>query len=236
MRQRGWRVAVVDLDEVAAKSLAAEIGGFPYGLDMQDLDAVERLAARIELEHGTPYALVAAAAAFQQRFSPQDFPMDVWRKVMQVNVEGTFNTNRVFGMQMVRAKRGSIVNIASTTGHASAPMYAYGPSKAAIMSLTRNLAVEWGPFGVRVNSVSPGSVLVDRVKNYPASRYAKDMLSHVPLGRRMDPMEVAEGVEFLASDRASGMTGTDILIDAGLIAAGGWGLYGGVPRAETESA
>lgn len=236
MSERGWRVAVVDLDATAAASLAAEIGASAYELDMRSLDAVERLASQIEREHGPAYSLVVAAAAFQQRYTPEEFPMDTWRNVIQVNIEGTFNANRVFGMQMVRARRGSIVNIASVTGGGSSPQHAYGPSKAAIINITKNLAAQWGGAGVRVNSVSPGSTLVERVKNWPASRYAKDMESHMALGRRVQPIEVAEGVEFLASDRASAITGIDLPIDAGWIVASTWEFYGGVPGAEGKTA
>jgi NAD(P)-dependent dehydrogenase (short-subunit alcohol dehydrogenase family) len=235
MASRGWRVVVADLDASAAKSLAKEIGGFGYGVDMRSLDAVEQLAADIEREHGPVYALVVAAAAFQERYSPDDFPMDVWRTVMQVNVEGTFNLNRAFGKRMVRERKGSIVNIASTVAHGSSPLHAYGPSKAAIVNLTRGLAGQWGRAGVRVNSVSPGATLTARVAARAPGRYAADVNAQLALGRRVDPAEVAEGVEFLASDRASAITGIDLLIDAGWLTASTWGLYGGVPVVESET-
>jgi NAD(P)-dependent dehydrogenase (short-subunit alcohol dehydrogenase family) len=154
--------------------------------------------------------------------------------VMQVNVEGTFNLNRVFGTRMVRERTGSIVNIASTVAHGSSPLHAYGPSKAAIVNLTRGLAGQWGRAGVRVNSVSPGATITPRVAARPPGRYATDLNSQMALGRRVEPNEVAEGVEFLASDRASAITGIDLLIDAGWLTASTWGLYGGVPAFAAE--
>lgn len=235
MSSRGWRVAVVDLDGEAAESLAKEIGGFGYSVDMRSLAAVEQLASDIERAHGPVYSLIVSAAAFQERHAPEEFPMDLWRTVMLVNVEGTFNVNRAFGRRMVRERKGSIVNIASTVAHGSSPLHAYGPSKAAIVNLSRNLAGQWGRAGVRVNSVSPGATLTPRVAARPAGRYATDLNSQLALGRRVDPMEVAEGVEFLASDRASAITGTDLLIDAGWLTASTWGLYGGVPVIESEA-
>lgn len=234
MSSRGWKVAVVDLDFSAAQAVAAEIGGRGYSADIGNLEAVEQLATDIEREQGAVHSLVVCAAAFQDKFAPKDFPMGLYRKILQVNIEGTFNANRVFGTRMVRAKRGSIVNIGSAFAHGSSPQFAYGPSKAAVVNLSKCLASEWGRTGVRVNSVSPGATAVARVlaKKPGGWSYAKDLGTHMAMGRCVEPNEVAEGVEFLASDRASAITGTDLLIDAGWLAAGIWGLYGGVPTDE----
>lgn len=230
MAQRGWKVVVVDLDADAAKQVAGEIGASAYAADMGDLDALEELGNDIEREQGTVHSLVVAAAVFQNRYSPQDFPMDLWRKVMSVNVEGTFNANKIFGARIAKAGGGSIVNIASAVGSMSSPQHAYGPSKAAVLSLTRNFASEWGRAGVRVNSVSPGATIVPRVLARGPGRYASNIEDHMALGRRVESNEVAEGVEFLASRRASAITGIDLLIDAGWNVASSWGLYGGVPQ------
>ena len=102
MAERGWRVAVVDLYEKTAKVVAAEIGGYAYTVDMRNLSEVEQLASDVEREHGPVHSLVVAAGAFQDRYSPADFPMDLWRKVIAVNLEGTFNANRTFGTLMAR--------------------------------------------------------------------------------------------------------------------------------------
>jgi NAD(P)-dependent dehydrogenase (short-subunit alcohol dehydrogenase family) len=95
--------------------------------------------------------------------------------------------------------------------------------------MTQNFAAQYGKSGVRVNSVSPGAVLVPRVKARPPGRYASDIDSQMALGRRIEPEEVANGVEFLLSDRASAITGTDLLIDAGWAVANPWSIFGGVP-------
>lgn len=229
MAQRGWRVAVVDLDQAAAERVAGKIGALSYGVDMCSLPEMEKLADAIERDSGPVDALVVTAAAFQERYAPEDFPMEVWKRVMQVNVEGTFNANRVFGARMAQRGKGSIVNTASTAGQGGSPLHSYGPSKAAIMHLTQGLAGQWGYSGVRVNSVSPGSTLTARHAARAASRFAKDINAQMALGRRMQPHEVAEGIEFLCSDRASAITGIDLLVDAGMMAASTWGFYGGVP-------
>ncbi|MBS0643965.1 MAG: SDR family oxidoreductase [Proteobacteria bacterium] len=234
MARRGWRVAVVDLDHTQAVVVAGEIGARGYGADISNLEALEKLADAIEHDGGPVDALVVSAAAFQDRFIPEDFPMELWRKVIQVNIEGTFNANRVFGSRMARRGSGSIVNIASTTAHGSSPLHAYGPSKAAVMNLSSGLASQWGGSGVRVNSVSPGTTLTARVAARPPGRYAQDLNAQMALGRRVQPEEVAEAIEFLASDRASAITGTDLLVDAGMLCASTWGIYGGVPPLDTK--
>jgi len=231
MAREGWRVAVVDLDKQAAEETAKKTGGLAYALDISDLAAVEQLALTIEREHGPVTGLVVAAAAFQEKFAPDEFPMDLWRRVMKVNIEGTFNANRVFAAGMARAGGGSIVNVASIVGHASSPQHAYGPTKAAVLNMTKNFASQYGKSGVRVNSVSPGAVLVPRVQARAPGRYATDIDAQMALGRRIQPNEIAEGIEFLLSDRASAITGTDLLIDAGFVVANSWHIYGGVPEA-----
>lgn len=233
MVERGWRLAVVDLDKAAADRVASDIGARGYSVDIRSLAAIEKLADEIERDSGPVYSLVVTAAAFQERRAPDETDMDQWRGVLQVNLEGTFNANRVFGSRMVRRGEGSIVNTASVVGHGSSPLHAYGPSKAGVLNLTQSLASYWGHAGVRVNSVSPGSTMTARHKARDHRRYAKNIDSQMALGRRMEPNEVAEGIEFLASDRASAITGTDLLIDAGWMAASMWGFYGGVPGAKS---
>lgn len=234
MAQRGWRVAVVDVDAAAARQVAGEIGGHAYSVDIRSLAAVEQLAEDIEREQGPVQALVVSSGAFQERCDPADMPPEMWRKIMDVNLDGTFFADRVFGTRMARRGRGSIVNIASTAAYGSTPLYAYGASKAGVVNLTKNLAGEWGRSGVRVNSVSPGATVVPRQAARKPGRYVADIAPCMALGRRIQPPEIAEGVEFLASDRASAITGIDLLIDAGLVTAGLWALYGGVPPAVGE--
>ncbi len=234
MAERGWSVVVVDIEEAAAGAVAQEIGGHAYVADIADADAVERLAADVERTHGPVEALVVSSGAFQERYAPADLPIEVWRRTLDVNLGGPFNAARAFGTRMAARGRGSIVNIGSTAAHGGSPLHAYAPSKAAVLNLTSGLAGQWGRSGVRVNSVSPGPTLVPRVARREPGRYATDVDSHMALGRRIQPREIAEGVEFLASSRASAITGIDLLIDAGFMAASTWGMYGGVPPAQSK--
>lgn len=229
MSQRGWRLAVADLDKEAADAVSREIGAVSYGVDIGDLASIERLAVDVERGQGSVSALVVAAAAFQEKERAEDFPMELWQRILKINLEGAFNANRIFGGKMAKARRGSIVNIASIGGHGSSPNFAYGSSKAGLINLTQSLATYWGRSGVRVNSVSPGSVTVARIMNRAPNRYATDVNACMALGRRAEPNEVAEAVEFLSSDRASAITGSDLLVDCGWTVANNWAIYGGTP-------
>jgi NAD(P)-dependent dehydrogenase (short-subunit alcohol dehydrogenase family) len=232
MVKMGWDLAVVDLDIEQASKVASEVGGKAYTADLGDLNDMEKLSKLIERDQGPIASLVVSAAMFQDKFTPAEFPVDLYRKVIDVNITGTFFANRVFGTEMSKRGYGTIVNIASDSA-IGGPLHAYGPAKAAVITLTRNLAAQWGGCGVRVNSVSPGATRTQRVLNRPKGRYAENIEKYFALGRPAMPMEIAQAVEFLASDRASAITGIDLLVDCGMSAGGRWGMYGGIPSADS---
>jgi NAD(P)-dependent dehydrogenase (short-subunit alcohol dehydrogenase family) len=233
MAGRGWRVAIADRDADAAARAAAPIGALALGLDVADRAAVEAASREIEARAGRVHALVVAAAVFQPALPPAELPMEAWDEALRVNLTGTYLANRAFGTRMAETGAGgSIVNIASIAAIASMPVHAYGTTKAAVVALTRNLAGEWGRAGVRVNAVSPGSTLVPRVEERIRSgRYAGDPGAFTALGRMVLPGEVAETIEFLASDRASAITGVNLVVDAGWDVAQTWAQHGGVRKA-----
>jgi NAD(P)-dependent dehydrogenase (short-subunit alcohol dehydrogenase family) len=230
MAARGWRVLIGDKDFETARHLAAEIGAHAFAADVSSMAAMEDLAAGIEGEIGPVASLVVSSAVFQENLPVAQTPIEVWERVMRVNLDGTYFANRAFGTRMAARGAGSIVNVASLVGMASSPVHAYGSSKAGVINLTQCLAGEWGRAGVRVNCVSPGVTLVSRViaRLKAGARYHGDPGSHLALGRCVEPNEVAEGIEFLASDRASAITGINLPIDAGWLVAGIWEMYGGV--------
>ena len=229
MRERGWRVAVADIDGDAAQRVAEALDAGAYVLDIADEAAVEQAADRIERDVGPVAALVVAAAVFQDIVPTEDLPIAEWERILRINLTGTLIANRAFGRRMIGRGRGSIVNIASIAALGSMPAEAYGTSKAGVVHLTKNLAGEWGRAGVRVNAVSPGSTLVPRVEErLKSGRYAADPGDFTALGRMVEPMEVAEVVEFLASDRSSAMTGNNLVVDAGWHVAATWAQLGGV--------
>ena len=229
MHERGWRVAVADIDADAAQRVAGDLETAAFGFDIADEAAVGDAAERIEGVAGPVAALVVAAAVFQDIVPTEDLPLAEWERILRINLTGTLIANKAFGRRMVARRRGSIVNIASIAALGSMPAEAYGTSKAGVVHLTKNLAGEWGRAGVRVNAVSPGSTLVPRVEErLKSGRYAADPGDFTALGRMVRPMEVAEVVEFLASDRSSAMTGNNLVVDAGWHIAATWAQFGGV--------
>jgi len=232
MHERGWQTVVVDRDRAAAERVASSLAGAWMLADVAEAADMERAASEIEARWGPVSALVVAAAIYQDVLPPAKLPMEVWERTLQVNLTGTYVANRAFGTRMALRRQGSIVNIASIAAIASMPVHAYGTSKAGVVALTRNLAGEWGRAGVRVNAVSPGSTLVPRVEERIRSgRYAADPGTFTALGRIVRPNEVAEAIEFLASERASAITGVNLVVDAGWDVASTWAQYGGVREA-----
>jgi len=229
---RGWRIVVADRDIEAAQRVAQDIGAVAFAMDLAREDDIERARSAIVAAEGVPDALVVAGAVFQDVLPPERLPTDVWERTIQVNLTGTWLADRAFGVPMAEEGRGSIVNIASIAALGSMPVHAYGTSKAGVVALTRNLAGEWGRAGVRVNVVSPGSTLVPRVEaRVKSGRYAADPGAFTALGRMVRPNEVAEAIEFLASDRASAITGVNLVVDAGWDVASTWAQFGGVRAA-----
>lgn len=228
MAARGWRIAVADKDGAAARRVADILGGDAIEMDVGCESSVAAAAEWIEAIAPVA-ALVVAAAVFQDVLPPAELPMSTWDDTVRINLTGTYLANRAFGSRMALRGRGSIVNIASIAALGSFPVHAYAAAKRGVVSLTEGLAGEWGRSGVRVNAVSPGSTLVPRVAERIASgRYAAHPGSFTALGRAVTPNEVAEAIEFLASARASAITGVNLVVDAGWEAASTWAQYGGV--------
>lgn len=227
----GWRVAVCDLDGAAAQAVATEVGGIGLALDIADAAAVERAAEQIEAESGPCTGLVACAARLENPHPPDAQDPAEWQRVIDVNLGGTFHTCRAFGARMAARGAGAIVTIASITALDSSPLVAYGPSKAGVIAMTRNLAVAWGRRGVRVNCVAPGPTLTPAVQaSYDrGERDPATMRRATALGRVVQPAEVAEAVSFLLSSASSAITGVILPVDAGVSVTGLWQMYGGVP-------
>ena len=227
---RGWKIAIIDRDQDNAQTTASELGGRAWQGDVTDTAAMAAIAREIETGYAPPYGLVVSSGTFQDSTIPaRDTSQADWDRLIRVNLDGVFNATRAYGPAMAARGQGAIVNIASTSGMGGSPLHAYGPAKAAVINLTECLAGEWGRAGVRVNAVSPGATLVPRVRArlQAGARYSGNPGDAMALGRFTEPNEVAETVEFLLSDRASAVTGTNIPVDCGWAAIRGWALYGG---------
>jgi NAD(P)-dependent dehydrogenase (short-subunit alcohol dehydrogenase family) len=233
----GMRVAVLDLDG-RADALAAELGGRPYSADVSDEAALSACADRIEAEMGPVTVLVNNAGILQPALRPSALDMKLWDDVVRVDQRGVWLGCVAFGLRMVERRRGSIVNIASIVSLRAVPLHAYGPAKAAVAAMTANLAAEWGPAGVRVNAVSPGFVQTPALQaEIDAGRRDLALIASTKaLGRTVRMEEVAQAVAFLAGDRASAITGVNLPVDCGWLAASGWSSYGGLRGPEGGNA
>lgn len=235
LMQRGDRVVVLDLPDSRLSPELERDGAQFVACDVLDEASVAAAATEVEDRFGALSVLVNSAGIIQPRLAPEALEMTLWDRVVGVDLRGTYLTCVAFGSRMAARGRGVIVNVASIVGSRSAPLHVYAPAKAAVISLTRCLAVEWGRSGVRVNCVSPGytktpalQAAIDRGDRDPA-----DLVASTALGRMVDPHEVACGVAFLASDAASAITGVDLPIDAGWLVGTSWNSYGGVPAARS---
>lgn len=204
----GYRVGVLDL-----------VGDAPPGTTALSGSVADEAAVEAAFERfGTPDVVVSNAGIV--RFGPLvDLAVDDVRAVLDVNVVGAFVVGRTAARRWIAAGRGgAIVNVTSMNGVAAGPNAgAYGPSKAALALLTSQMALEWGPHGIRVNAVAPGLIdagMSEPIYADPATRQARQ--SKVPLGRLGTAADVAEAVLFLASDRAAYVTGQNLLVDGGV--------------------
>ena len=235
---RGGRVVVADKNEAAARQIAGEIDGIAAALDVTQEAEVEALMARLEDEVGPIAVLVNSAGVLQRTAPPGALTMKEWDLVARIDLRGTYVCCAAAGLRMARRRSGSIVNIASVSGMRSGPLHSYGPAKAGVISLTECLAAEWGPVGVRVNTVSPGFTRTPALdKGVDLGVLDRtDMTAGSALGRLVEPEEIAAAVGFLASDLASAITGVNIAVDAGYLVATPWQAYGGLrPSPETAT-
>jgi NAD(P)-dependent dehydrogenase (short-subunit alcohol dehydrogenase family) len=156
----------------------------------------------------------------------EETPVDLWRRVMEVNLTGPFLLCQAFGRHMLAAGAGSIVNVASVAGLMGiADRAAYNTSKHGLIGLTRTLAVEWGGRGVRVNAVCPGWVKtgMDDASQAGGAYVDSDITDHVPMGRFAQPDDVAQAIAFLADPARSGfVNGTALSVDGGWHVDGSW--------------
>lgn len=219
----GARVVVLDIDGDAAEAAAAALiggGGTAVGIrcDVTSEPSVAEAVTATLDAFGTVDSLVNNAGVI--RWSPlEDLSLDDWDEVFAVNVRGAFLCSKHFGRTMLDNGAGSIVNIGSVAGSGPQPESgAYSATKSGIAMLARQIAVEWGPRGVRCNTVSPG------IMNTPmAQRFLADpdtlarRIALVASKRIAEPEEVARVVAFLASSAASYVNGQTLVVDGGLM-------------------
>lgn len=195
-----------------ALALAQEVGAKAYKCDVSASDQVESVIAEIKRDFGGIDLLVNNAGIAQDKLF-QDITDEDWRKMMGVNLDGTFFVTRAVVPGMISKGYGRIVNVSSMWGTDGASMEThYSASKAGVIGLTKALSKELAPTGITVNAVAPGAIDTDMMKTY-TDEELKEFVSEIPFGRLGKPEEVAEAVMFLLS--ADYITGEVLSIRGG---------------------
>lgn len=216
----GWQVAMIDRDSEALAEAASGLGGtLPVDCDVSIPDAVDRMVDEVTSHFGGIDALVnnAGVADFG---SIEETTFERWRRVMETNLDGPFLVTQAATSALKRSK-GAIVNIASISGlRASTLRVAYGTSKAGVIQLTLQQAVELGEHGIRANCVAPGPVRTKLAMTVHSQAIIDAYHDAIPMNRYGDEREIAEAIVFLCSDRASYITGQVLAADGGFEATG----------------
>ena len=220
----GHRVVSIDRDapalEAAVAGIARPDDAIGLRCDVSDEVQVEAAAREVDARFGRVDALVNnAGVAVFEHLERTTFAQ--WREVMATNLDGVFLCTQAFGARMRSRGRGAVVNVASISGlRASTMRVAYGTSKAAVIHLTKQQAVELSHFGVRVNAIAPGPVDTEMAKLVHTPAVRADYHDAIPLARYGGMDEMAEVVGFLCSDAAAYVNGQVIAVDGGFDAAG----------------
>lgn len=190
---------------------------YAYRVDVRDAKAVDACLAAIRRDHGRVDHAVANAGIVNGAHI-LDVTDAQWHQIIDVNLHGVFYFCRAAARHLAEARRGAIVTLGSLAAlRAKESRVAYTASKAAVINMTRTLALDLGPFGVRVNAVAPGYVDTPIQQAKPPA-VLQATIDKVPLGRIGDPDEIAKVVLFLLSDMASYVSGETIVADGGVMA------------------
>ncbi len=219
----GAKVAVWEIDPQAGEETVKQIkaGGGEARFFPVDLADAQQIAGAVEqtlAAYGTPY-LVINNASIYPRATVIDMKVEDWERTLRVNITAPFLIVRAFGPRMLEQKRGVVINIASGRGVEGAPKGAnYACSKAALLSLTKTLALEWAPHGIRVNAIIPGvSMTAQPLENTTPEELLERGRKTIPLGRIGYPDDMAGLAAFMASPDGAYMTGQGVAMNGGRV-------------------
>lgn len=223
--EAGATPVLLDVDEARLAEAAEGRSVLAIACDVRDGGGLDDAVALTLREHGRCDVLVNNAGILE-RAPLDEYPVELWDRIVDVNLTGYFRTTQSFGRLMRSGGGGAIVNVASAAAEApSVGNAAYCASKAGVLALTRQTAVEWGPYGIRANAVSPVYMDTPMTVDIGADRAELARRTQtVPLGRVGEVNEVARVVVFLAGPEASYLNGINVPVDGALAQAraGGW--------------
>lgn len=214
---QGARVSFIDIDEAAGASMAARTGARFVPCDITDIAALRAVIADIEQESGGIDTLINNAGKDDRQVVGEVEP-ESWRRMLALNLDHQFFASQAVAPAMMARGQGSIIMLGSISWMRGRPgMVSYTTSKAAINGLTRTLAREYGPGGVRVNCIVPGAILTDRqAALWLTPELNQQFIDQQALKFRLTADHVARMALFLASDESAGCTGANFVVDAGL--------------------
>lgn len=223
--EEGAIVCICDLNETNGAAVAAEIGGSFHKVDVTDRANVQSWVETVHAEHGHIDVLINNAGVLRDGLLVKmkegelvkQMPEEDWDLVIDVNLKGTFNCAQAVAPFMVRQKGGVILNATSVVGlDGNFGQTNYVATKAGVIGMTKVWSRELARHQVRVNAVAPGFTLTEMVQQMP-EKILEGMVSHTPLGRMGQPVDIANAYLFLASDEASFITGITLRVDGGIV-------------------
>ncbi len=236
LSEAGSNVVAADLDENKCKEFVSSLGteSIGIGVDVTNPDSIKNLRDKVLAKFGHIDVLVNNAAINDMFENPkaaleqskfENYPLELWQKSVDVNLTGVFLCSQILGTEMLKRKKGSIINVASTYGivapdqslyknkQGEQAFYkppAYSATKGAVIMFTKYLASYWGKEGIRVNTLTPGGV-----ENNQDEFFVEKYSAKTVLGRMALPADYRGAIIFLASDASGYMTGANLIIDGG---------------------
>ena len=230
LAKNGLTVLVADVNEAAARQAASQLCekgwiAAPLPMDVGRPESIASAFSQVEKEYGRCDVLVNCAG-IAKVFPFLEFPLENFAATMNINVTGTFLCSQHAARLMVKNRWGRIVNIASVAGMRAvgSGRTAYGTSKGAVISLTRQMAVELAEFGITANAVAPGPVDTPMTQVLHTAKFREEYSRAIPMNRYGTTSEVASAILYLVSEEAAYVSGIVMPVDGGFLASGARGI------------